>query len=255
MQTGALLFASRPQIDAMARLIIENPDKAPGKKEAKETLTKGVTVDVALFGRMIADDPDMNIDACAQVAHALSVHGVDTEYDYFTAVDDNAPEGNAGAGMIGTIEFNSSTLYRYATVNATEFERTLGSKDAAAKGIRAFIKAFITSMPTGKQNTFANRTVPELALLLVRDDQPANLVGAFEEPVQAIRGRARAAAQALLKREDEIEQSYGSIPVVRKAVALGAARDVIDQADGYDLVSLDNLVEAAGLAVGEAAEE
>ena len=44
-------------------------------------------VDIALFGRMVADATDINLDAAAQVAHAISVHAVDNETDYFTAVD------------------------------------------------------------------------------------------------------------------------------------------------------------------------
>ncbi|MBX4378156.1 type I-E CRISPR-associated protein Cas7/Cse4/CasC, partial [Mycobacterium tuberculosis] len=81
----------------------------------------------------------------------------------YTAVDDykvNDPERDAGAGMLGTVEFNSSTLYRYATVNVDQLEQNLGSKDAAREALLAFARAFVLSMPTGKMNTFGNSTVP-----------------------------------------------------------------------------------------------
>ena len=75
-------------------------------------------------------------------------------------MDDCAPEDNAGAGHLGTVEFNSSTLYRYATVNVEDLKKMLG--EATPEAVRAFAEAFIRSMPTGKQNTFANWTRPDV---------------------------------------------------------------------------------------------
>lgn len=248
LQTGALLFASRPQIDALAALIVASPDTTPTKKEAQAALKGGVTVDVALFGRMIADDPYLNIDACAQVAHAVSVHGVDNEYDYYTAVDDNARQDNAGAGMIGTVEFNSSTLYRYATVNVTEFADVLGSDAVAKQGLEVFTRAFVTAMPTGKQNTFANRTMPEFALVVVRDDQPVNLVGAFEDPIEETGGRAKRATQALLKWAAGLDVAYGAHPVAVRALAVGGAREEAERA-GVEIGTIDDLVSTVSSAV------
>lgn len=249
-ETGYLLFASRPQIRAMAELIVADPGSAPSKKDAQKALMSGVSIDVALFGRMIADAPELNIDACAQVAHAISVHAVDNEFDYFTAVDDNAAEENAGAGMIGTVEFNSSTLYRYATVNADELATVLGSAEAAAAAIASFTRAFATSMPTGKQNTFANRTLPDLVLLSVRQDQPVNLVGAFETPVSSPEGRVQAATEALLHRATQLTEAYGSAPVAEMAVAVGGASTAIEAAN-VARGSLDDLVELARTTVSE----
>ena len=90
------------------------------KNRYKEALKEAPSADMALFGRMVADDPSLNYDAAAQVAHSISTHAVQNEFDYFTAVDDCAPEDNAGAGHLGTVEYNSATLYRYATVNVLE---------------------------------------------------------------------------------------------------------------------------------------
>ena len=84
---------------------------------------------------------------------------------------------------MGTVEFNSSTLYLYATVNVRELFKSLGTD--TPKAVEGFAKAFLLSMPTGKQNTFANRTVPDFAYITVREDQPVNLAGAFEAPVRA----------------------------------------------------------------------
>jgi len=182
-EAGALFFMSKKQARNLAELIVENQDAT--KKEAQAMLNKGHGIDVALFGRMVADDPVLNADASAQVAHAISTHRVENEYDFYTAADDMASEDNAGAGMMGTVEFNSSTLYRYATVAIHGLLKELGNDvEITAKAIAAFANAFLTSMPTGMQNSFANRTLPDFALVTIRKDQPINMIGAFEKPVQ-----------------------------------------------------------------------
>lgn len=179
-QVDALFFMSPKQAEALAKLVVEN---VSDKAEYKAALKEFPSIDIALFGRMVASDPSKNYDASAQVAHSISTHEVNNEYDYFTAVDDLSAEDNAGAGHLGTVEFNSSTLYRYATVNVRELFKSLGTD--TPKAVEGFAKAFLLSMPTGKQNTFANRTVPDFAYITVREDQPVNLAGAFEAPVRA----------------------------------------------------------------------
>lgn len=115
--TKALFFMSTAQAKALAVLAVEG---VADKKQYKDALKAAPSMDMALFGRMVADDPSLNYDAAAQVAHSISTHAVKNEYDYFTAVDDCPAEDNAGAGHLGTVEYNSSTLYRYATVNVLE---------------------------------------------------------------------------------------------------------------------------------------
>jgi CRISPR system Cascade subunit CasC len=182
-EAKALFFMSNQQAENLAALALL--EEKPDKKTVQAALNKGLGIDIALFGRMVADDPSLNADASAQVAHAISTHRVDIEYDYFTAVDDRAPEDNAGAGMIGTIEFDSATLYRYATIAIHElYEQLARDVDATSRTVSEFARAFVTSMPTGKQNTFANRTPADAVLVSLRTDQPINLVGAFEEAVR-----------------------------------------------------------------------
>lgn len=178
-----LMFFSMAQAKALAHLVI---NESKDKKEYQKALKISPSIDMALFGRMVAADPSLNFDAAAQVAHAISTHAVHNEYDYFTAVDDLNQDEEAGAGHLGTIEFNSSTLYRYATVNVIELEKNLGIQASGA--VRCFAEAFIKAMPTGKQNTFANRTLPDYIYIALRIDQPVNLVGAFEKPVSGTNG-------------------------------------------------------------------
>ncbi len=143
-------------------------------------------VDVALFGRMLADNPTENVDAACQVSHAISVNRMNMEFDYFTAVDDLRPEDNAGAGMIGTVGFASSCFYRFACIDLDQLTRNLGGDAKAAnEGVMAFAEAFIQARPSGKQNTFAAHSLPAFVLFVVRDrGQPVSLVNAFEQPVK-----------------------------------------------------------------------
>jgi CRISPR system Cascade subunit CasC len=181
-ELGALFFISTKQITELAQLAVSGSDK---KQDAQEVMTNHYTIDMALFGRMVADDAGLNIDASCQVAHAVSTHGVNNEFDFFTAQDENKAETttDAGAGMMGTIEYNSSTLYRYATVAVHDLCDNLKDLQQTADAVKNFAEAFIYSMPTGKQNTFANRTLPDAVYIAVRTDQPVNFAGAFEKAV------------------------------------------------------------------------
>lgn len=184
----ALFFIGEKQATALAQAAIDGVDD---KKSLQARLHKNLPIDIALFGRMLADDPSLNEDASAQVAHAISTHAIQHEFDYFTAIDDWSPKDNAGAGMLGTVEYNSSELYRYASIALHEFLSQLDDdKEALAAAVKLFVKAFVESMPTGKANTFANQTLPHLLLITLRDDRPVNLVSAFEEPVKSTDGYA-----------------------------------------------------------------
>ena len=219
-EAKALFFMTTKQAENLAKLILEND--SPSAKEAQAALNKGYGIDVALFGRMVADDPSLNTDASAQVAHSISTHRVDNEFDFYTAVDDCAPEDNAGAGMMGTIEFNSATLYRYATLAVHELNKQIDDSKAMAKVIQEFARAFIASMPTGKQNTFANQTLPNAVLVNLRIDQPINLVGAFETPIQNKgNGFVKGSCEALARHAQEIYDSFATAP--EKTYVVGAA--------------------------------
>jgi len=234
----ALFFMSTKQAQNLAELILR--DGAPNKKDAQLALNKNHGIDVALFGRMVADEPALNTDASSQVAHSISTHRVDNEYDYFTAMDDMSPEDSAGAGMIGTVEFNSATLYRYATVAAHELFKQLSEDPAAlARTIKEFARAFVTSMPTGKQNTFANRTLPDTVMVSIRKDQPLNLVGAFEEPVQNDDGFVNMSVSKLAAYAMNTYDSFSCPPEIAYVVGENMAKLI-----GAEKVAFNELLEA-----------
>lgn len=223
-----LTFFSSSQLDQLAELAVSS-DK-PTKKEAQERADTNHGIAISLFGRMVADDATLKVDASVQVAHALSTHAVDTEADYYTAVDDVSEQTEeSGAGMIGTIEFNSSTLYRYATLNVDALAKNLGNRQAAARAAETFVRSFIVSMPTGKRNTFANGTLPDAVVVAVRGELPVNLVGAFEVPVAAGQGGfVQRSCEALATYATEVAEAYGSAPLHTFVLRVGERASAVD---------------------------
>jgi CRISPR system Cascade subunit CasC len=259
-ESGYLLFLSNRQVTNLADLAVSAAREAGDgkvsvpKADARARADQDHSVDVSLFGRMVADVTDLNVDAAAQVAHALSVHEVNTEYDYFTAVDDHKnadAEEDAGAGMIGTVEFNSSTLYRYATVDVDRLQDNLGNPKASCRAVEAFVRAFVTSMPTGKQNTFANRTLPDAVLIVVRDTQSINLVGAYEIPVPDTEagGRIGAAVRRLVEHGQELHAAFDQQPVGAWAVGVGERATPLGEI--AERTTLDGAISALGSLVAQ----
>jgi CRISPR system Cascade subunit CasC len=255
-EAGYLVFLSRHQLQALAQAAVDaakSPDAAKHLKQAnvKALADSDHSLDIALFGRMVAEQTVMNVDAAVQVAHAISVHPVENEFDYFTAVDDFLGDDEKGAGMIGTVEFNSSTLYRYATLDVDRLADNLDDPEATRRAVEAFIQAFVRSMPTGKQNTFANRTLPEAVVVLVRDSQPINLVGAFERPIHESEraGRVKQASELLRAEAAEIERAYSETPVAGWVTRIGEDTASLDELGPK--IALDQMVSELGTVVSE----
>jgi CRISPR system Cascade subunit CasC len=155
------------------------------KKAMLEVLNGGKAADLALFGRMLADLPDKNVHAASQVAHAISTNKISMEFDFYTAVDDLKPDDNQGSDMLGTVEFNSACFYRYANVDVEQLKKNLdGDVELASKTIEAFIRAAVTAVPTGKQNSMAAQNPPSFVLAVTRDAGLWSLANAFVKPVR-----------------------------------------------------------------------
>jgi CRISPR system Cascade subunit CasC len=249
-ETEYLLFLGQGEINSIGEICSQNWDtlvKAeratkPGekpkdesrkeaKKKAKEAIPEHVTkavekvlnggraADLALFGRMLADLPEKNIDAACQVAHAISTHRVDMEFDFYTAVDDLQPKEEAGAGMMGTTGYNSACFYRYAVLDADQLKQNLGGDEALARrAAEAFLRAVVSSVPSGKQNTFAAYNPPSLIFVAVRENGAWNLANAFEKPVHA-RGETGLVDASILSLDDHygrLKSVYGSKGILRE---------------------------------------
>ena len=259
--TQYLIFIGNTEIGKLANIALEWMDqgkdlaKAPDsamKKEVSGVFHGEQAVDIALFGRMLADAPDLNTDASAQVAHAISVDAIKPEYDYFTAADDFTEADNAGAAMIDSVGFNSSTLYRYATVNLDALQEQIGNAEATARVASVFVEAFIRSMPTGKQNSYANRTLPETCIVAFRDSQPINAVEAFERPVAAEHDQpiSQVAGRRLVAELRRIQDAYDEQPVRAWAISTDlSTQDLAPVAESVGLKDLTSQVDAETMRV------
>lgn len=213
----ALFFISNTQAEKLADIAVEGNVK--DKNIIQKILIENPAIDIALFGRMVADDPSLNEDASCQVAHSISTHSVQTEFDFFTATDDLQKEDNAGAGMLGTVEYNSSTLYRYANIAIHEFNEQLKDKSSTINAIKLFVEAFVKSMPEGKINTFANQTLPSAILVTLREDRPVSLVTAYEKPIKSNDGYVDKSIKEMINEYEKVKK-ITKIPVYTELLTL-----------------------------------
>ena len=196
VETKQLIFLGKSELRPMAEKLLalykEHGAKkwADSKKLKIADITKALgkslpcSVDIAMFGRMTTSEAFEDVAASVQVAHALSTNALTQEFDYYTAVDDLS--GESGAGMIGDIEFNSSTYYKYLNVHWEQLVKNLGGDVAVARqAVLALIEAAATAQPSGKQNSFAAHSLPDLVLIEVRDKNlPVSYANAFLKPAR-----------------------------------------------------------------------
>ncbi|WP_406327274.1 type I-E CRISPR-associated protein Cas7/Cse4/CasC [Streptomyces sp. NBC_01617] len=270
-QSKYLMFLSARQLDGLARLAIEGAadikaflkDK-DNKARAKQIADTRHSVDIALFGRMVADSADINVDAAVQVAHAISVHRVENESDYFTAVDDHNKDTEPGAGMIGTVDFNSATLYRYAALGIHQLAANLGEglrddesrTTPVRRAVEAFVRGFTESLPTGKINTFGHHTLPDAVIVKLRTTRPISFVAAFEEPVRGNQGGHVSEASARLAEYiPDIERAYGNEDSTLTWVLRVGPNTQKLAGIGTESASINELVTSIGQAVAERLEK
>lgn len=184
----------------------------PDTKQLKKTIlrTADGAADVAMFGRMLADDPDFNREAAVQVSHALTTHRALVEDDFYTAVDDlKRPNEDAGAGFVGEAGFGSGVFYTYACVDLDLLKENLGGDaELAATAAAALAEALAVSTPSGKRNSFAHQTRASFIRAEKGDDQPRSLAGAFLRPVEGA-GPLALSVAALNDLAAKMDAAYG----------------------------------------------
>ncbi|WP_234554304.1 type I-E CRISPR-associated protein Cas7/Cse4/CasC [Thermus caliditerrae] len=224
-KTSYLLFLGSEEVRRLVDLIhremqklltgtLSDKERKHFLNELLDILNGGKAVDLALFGRMLADRPEFGVDAACQVAHALSTHKVDREFDFYTAVDDLNPKEDTGAGMMGDVEFYSATMYRYAVVNLDKLlENLQGDQELARKGALAFLEAFALTLPSGKQNSFAAHNPPLFLAFRAGVGMPRNLATAFERPIWPKEGKALSdlSVEALAREWAKFDRAYGPL--------------------------------------------
>jgi CRISPR system Cascade subunit CasC len=210
-RTEQLAFIPNEEREAALALADRLVEDGSAKVQPEGVLTRTDTAaDIALFGRMLADNPDYNREAAAQVAHAITTHRVTVEDDYYTAVDDlKTAAEDAGAGFLGEAAFGSGVFYLYLCIDRALLVKNLGGDTAlAATALGALAEAAATVAPRGKQNSFAAHGRAHYVLAEKGDQQPRTLAGAFARPVMGD-DLPEQSVQALVRFRDGLAEAYG----------------------------------------------
>lgn len=199
-------------IQALAKTCADE-ERAPTKEDLDTLRGAEGGVDVAMFGRMMADFTSANVEAAVQVAHAFTVNKVALEDDFFTAVDDlNRGDEDAGAGHVDEAWFGSGVFYLYVCIDRDALLRHLGDEALVNAAIAALTEAVATVSPSGKQNSFAARAQAGFMLAEKGEQAPRSLAAAFINPVYPTSDTNildRAIAQ-LKDTKDNLDKAYGS---------------------------------------------
>ncbi|MCI0347159.1 MAG: type I-E CRISPR-associated protein Cas7/Cse4/CasC, partial [Chloroflexi bacterium] len=222
----------RAAIDALVQTVLAER-RAPTDDELHLLRHDQRAADIALFGRMLADKPDFNVEAAAQVAHAITVHPVAIEDDYFTAVDDlNDRREDMGAGHVGETEFGAGVFYLYVCIDRDRLAANLQGDDGLVqRTVRALAEAVCTIAPAGKQNSFASRAYASYALAERGGRQPRSLAVAFLDGVRD-GDYVRGAIAALEGQVEAFDAVYGPLARERRsfnvAARQGTLADILD---------------------------
>ena len=189
----------------------ESLDKEARNRGQKILRAADGAVDLAMFGRMLADAPDFNREAAVQVSHAITTHQAEVEDDYYTAADDlKKPAEDMGAGFVGEAGFGSGVYYLYVCIDTARLVKNLaGDRELAQKAMEAVTEAFATASPSGKRNSYSHHTRASYIRAEIGDQQPRSLAAAFLNPVGAedILGES---INRLRKTADTIDKAYGA---------------------------------------------
>lgn len=253
-KSDTLIFMGQKEIESLASEFKKNAfdyekvfplsEKKPEKilekliGKAQFALTDELDgLDIALFGRMIAQAPSLDVEAAASFSHAISTHKVTNQIEFFTALDDFSEA--QGSAHMGTLEFNAATYYRYISLDLGQLYETMGNSDAFfPQAIEAFIKALYLAVPSARQTTQAGCCTWDYAKVLVRKGQGVQL--SFETPVKARDGGyLQSSIEELQKQLAKKEKLSGSLFGKIKDFEFGINEDF----------SIDGLIEGVKSAV------
>ena len=234
---GQLAHFSPREIEAINALADNAAERgtAPTEEELQALHQHSSAADIAMFGRMLAEAPSFNVEAAAQVGHAISVHKVAVEDDFFTAVDDlNPRDEDVGAGHMGVTEFGAGLFYLYTCIDRELLLKNLAhDRDLAKKAIAALTEAVATVAPTGKQASFGSRARAAYGLAERGSAQPRSLASAFlkavdgEDYLQESIARIEETVEAFAKVYEDGDENRVSFNVPK---GQGRLADLIDYA-------------------------
>lgn len=182
-------------------------------------------LDIALFGRMIANAPEMNVEAAASFAHAISTHKASSEVEFFTAVDDCLADDASGSAHMGSLEFNSATYYRYISLDLGQLAANMKAEDRPdeiRKAVEAFTKALFIAVPSARQKTMTAACPWNHAVVMLRKGQ--NIQLNFNSPVtpnQENRDLIGLSVSVMNEQLKRMETMYGSLYGLRDQFEIG----------------------------------
>ena len=212
-ETEQLAHISPAEFDAVKALAhrLAEENRPATEEEAALLRRDRMAVDIAMFGRMLANKPEFNVEAACQVAHAFGVSETIVEDDFFTAVDDlrHASTEDAGAGHLGEAGFGSALFYTYICIDKDLLVKNLnGNEELANKTLRAFTEAALKVSPTGKQNSFASRSYASWTLAEKGTDQPRSLAAAYYNPINGT-NQLEVAVKRITELRENMNKVYG----------------------------------------------
>lgn len=235
--------------------------KAFGDKAIRDAIKSAQlkdAADIALFGRMVANDHSLTVEAASMFSHALSTHKVDNEIDFFAAVDDLQPKEESGAGITSTLEFNSATYYRFAALNLemladAEHLASMTRKERQ-NVVRTFLEATVKAIPGARKNTMNGNTLPVYVLGVVRGKgHPIQLVNAFENPIRSTQGYVAESINRLNAEYADLKETWGvegsaKVTVKKSLMRLlngksGKIAPEENTIDGLEVVPLNKLID------------
>lgn len=235
---------------------LEKDEKALAKafsdksiKDAIKSVQLKDAADIALFGRMVANDHSLTVEAASMFSHALSTHKADNEIDFFAAVDDRQTKAESGAAITSTLEFNSATYYRFAALNLDMLadEDHLGNMTQKERQfvVRTFIEATIHAVPVARKYTMNGNTLPVYVLGVVREKgHPVQLVNAFESPVRSSQNGFVAESIKRMNGEyADIKETWGIKAQFAKSIIKCSLKDQVKDSFGeVEPCSFDDLI-------------
>jgi len=230
LKVKTLMFLSPSEMDAIADALANTLKADPKAKDIEKAASKAAkqaalkdAADIAIFGRMVASDHSLTVEGAGLFSHALSTHAVANDIDFFAAVDDLQSREEAGAGMTGTLEFNSATYYRYAALNLdllfdNNHLAALKSDERRAV-VDAFLRAVLLAVPGARKNSMNSNTEVGYALGIVKTHgQPLQLVNAFEEPVASKNGFLAKSVDKLKAHHERLKNTWNIKTAVEVAI-------------------------------------
>jgi len=241
------MFLSPREVNEMAKKLAAIARKGDVSKNAIKEACKSASrmdaADIAIFGRMVANDSSVGVEAAGMFSHALSTHQADNDFDFFAAVDEGKPEDvPTGAAITDTLQFTSATYYRYAALNLTWLNdaRNLCNLSPLTKEQRkcvvaTFLEAAVRAVPGARKNSMNANSFPAYALGVYKEaGQPTQLVNAFEKPVWSKNGYLQPSIRELLAHNHRMKDVFG---VKSEDIATGIEKVEPDSGDKKQLTA------------------